>query len=132
MPAGTPATSPLTADISFPPRRVTRVDWRMPPGSMGQVGWYLASSRVQQLPIIAGQYVIADNQTGFWEVDDLPDSGDWQVIAYNTGTVQHSIYLVFHLAVIERQPTFTDAISQIALAEAPDLSHAGPPVRSRR
>lgn len=99
---------------------------------MGNVGWYLASSKVQQLPIEAGQYVIAHDQTGFWTVEGLPDSGDWQLIGYNTGTVQHSVYVTFHLQVIKRAADQPTPLDRAALGEAPDLSQAGPPVRSRR
>lgn len=131
VPANTAVSSPAVLDISFPPRKVERIDWLMPEGSMGLVGWYLAMGGVQLLPQQVGQYVIAHGQTGFWEVEDLPDSGAWQLIGYNLGTVQHSVHLVFHLGLIERAAAGYDRLQLVRPVEALDLSHAGPPVRRR-
>lgn len=130
--ANTPIAAPAVLDISFPARVVERIDWRMPEGSMGLVGWYLAMGGVQLLPQQQGEYVIAHGETGFWEVEGLPDSGAWQLIGYNLGTNQHSVFLTFHLGLIERKRAGFERTDLIALTEAGDLSMAGPPVRPRR
>jgi hypothetical protein len=97
IPAGTPSTAPVTADISFPERIVRQVSWRVPPGPSGLMGWRLSMGGVQVAPLPLGSWVVADHAAGSWPLDGLPDSGAWQVTGYNTGTYDHTVYLEFLL-----------------------------------
>lgn len=99
IPAGTPIATPVTVDCSFPPRTVERIDWTVPPGARGNMGWYLASGGVAVLPSQSPQFVVTDNERSSWSVDELMDSGAWQLIGYNLGAYDHTVYLTFMLDV---------------------------------
>ncbi len=97
VPAGTPPAAPVTVDVSFPERVVTAVSWRVPPGPSGLMGWALTSAGAPVIPIQQQTYIVTDNQTSTWPLEDFLDSGNWQVTAYNTGLYDHTVYLTFLL-----------------------------------
>lgn len=131
VPAGTPASAPVRTSIAIPVRIVRRIDWRVPRGPMGTLGFLLSMGGVPVLPVPAGTYVIADGESGTWLVDDQPDSGAWQVTAYNTGAYPHSVYLTLYCDLTSPQAALTPMLAPWSLADAPDLSRRGPPVRRR-
>jgi hypothetical protein len=55
---------------------------------------------VQVLPQSGGGPIIADNEWDEWEIEDLPDSGDWELVGFNTGTFDHTVYLGFYVTPI--------------------------------
>lgn len=99
VPAGTAKTAPVTVDVSFPPRTVLSVSWRVPPGPSGLMGWALTSAGAPVIPIQPGTYIVTDDQAGLWPLAGFLDSGNWQVTAYNTGLYDHTVYLTFELDV---------------------------------
>jgi hypothetical protein len=116
--AGTPAATPQVTAITLPPRRVVSVHWRIPPGPMGSLGWRLTMGGAQVLPTVGSdQWLIASGESGRWDLADLPDSGKWQVTAYNTGSFQHSIYLTFMLDVLTGLPGRDGLWDDLALSE---------------
>lgn len=129
--AGTTQAAPAVVDIAMPPRVVRRIDWRVPPGPMGVFGWQIAMGGVIVFPVGSDLFVVADNQSGTWDVTNAADSGAWQVIGYNTGVNPHSVYLTFHCDLPERADPVPAPLPLHALSSAPDLSRAGPPVRRR-
>lgn len=96
VPHGTPASAPVHINTPFPPHKVTRISWRVPPGPRGEVGWQITMGGVVVIPKNGG-WIITDDEAAAWDLEDLPDSGAWQVTAYNTGTYDHTIYVTFHL-----------------------------------
>ena len=100
VPAGTAITAPLVADISFPVREVVRIDWRIPPGPSGKMGWRLTSAGAPVIPIQPNTYIVTDNQAGEWPLAGYLDSGNWQLTAYNTGVFPHTVYLTFLLDIV--------------------------------
>lgn len=101
VPAGTTAAAPLVQNLAMPPRRVLAIRWRVPTGPMGSLGWQLSMGKVQVLPTPGtDQWLVANGETGTWHVSDLPDSGSWQLTAYNTGSLPHSVYLEFTVDLI--------------------------------
>jgi len=116
VPAGTPLAAPQTTDVSFPVRDVIGVSYHLPPGCAGLVGFYLAMGGVSVLPSAGPQFVIGDGSRGHWDLHDKPDSGAWQVIAYNTGANPHTIQIDFHLDLVERQPTLLDVLDEALLS----------------
>lgn len=100
IPAGTPSTAPVVIDVSFPPMVTEQIGWRVPRGPNGLMGWRLTSGSGQVVPKNLGQWIITDNEGGNWLLDQLHDSGSWQVTAYNTGTNPHTIRLRFHVSPI--------------------------------
>lgn len=93
IPAGTAQLSPQVSDISFPSRVVAWVEIVFPPGPRGQVGVALTMNGNAVIPLIAGTWLVMDNYTEHLDVQGYPDSGAWELTAYNTGQYDHTIYL---------------------------------------
>lgn len=94
-PAGTRQSAPLTTAITMPVRTVNSIRWRVPPGPRGALGFLLAMGGVPVLPTNKGNYIVADNDEDTWQLTNLPDSGAWQVISYNTGIYPHTVFVTF-------------------------------------
>lgn len=104
VPAGTPQATPQITDVSFDVRIVRRIDWHLPHGCVGLVGFHIAMGGVPVVPLPKGEFVIGDGEGGSWTLEDAPDSGAWQCVAYNTGGHAHTIHLTFHLDLLHRAP----------------------------
>lgn len=129
IPSGTPISAPVTVDVSFPPRVVQRVDLLVPAGANGLVGFQLANSGGQVIPADAGDWIIANGETIVWPLENQIDSGSWQVIGYNTGIYDHTIYLRFLLALVQSagagaQPTVDLALLNQEQTQPEDLTGA--------
>ena len=96
-PAGTAAASPLLTEIPFPPRTVDSVQIRVPPGPAGSVGFTLSLAGVPVIPCNLGEWIITDDEVIDWDLTGYPDSGAWQLTTYNTGQLDHTIYVRFLL-----------------------------------
>jgi hypothetical protein len=101
IPAGTLVTAPAVITLDMPARIVTGLRWRVPPGPFGLMGWALASAGIPIVPFNTGGWIIADDE---W--DDIPldtgiTSGAWQLMGYNNGANDHTIYLTFHCRIID-------------------------------
>lgn len=131
IPAGTSQAAPATEPVKMPPRRVERISYRVPHGSQGLLGWQLAMGGVQVLPTAGVTWVTGEDIAGEFTVDHLPDSGDWQLVGYNTGGYPHAVYLTFHVSVPARPAPPPGRWTIYDLDPVPDLSRAGPPVRRR-
>lgn len=105
VPAGTPKATPTTIALAVGMATVDRIRWRVPPGPRGNLGWYLAMGGVQVLPQGPGNYVIADDESDYWDLAPLPDEGDWELIGYNTGSFDHAVYLDFFTTPVTVTPT---------------------------
>lgn len=128
-PAGTPKATPVFTDLGLPPRIVREIDWRVPNGAMGTMGFLLAMGKKPVLPVTSFSYVVANDETGSWRPTNYPDSGAWQVVMYNTGTSPHAVYLTFHMDLPVKPAALQALIPAYELMPAPDLSQAGPPVK---
>lgn len=106
--------------------------WRIPPGALGVMGWQLAMGGVQVVPFGSDTWVIDDGTAGSFTLDGYPDSGAWQVIGYNTGSFAHSVFLTFHLDLVERARPVPQQLAGPLTSSLFDLSKAGPPVRGRK
>lgn len=95
IPAGTAKASPQTTALTMPARIVREVEVLVPPGPRGNVGFQLAMAGNQLLPYTAGTFLVTDNEVLRWPLEGYPDSGAWQLIAYNTGIFDHTLYLRF-------------------------------------
>lgn len=131
IPAHTAQNAPVTIQCPIPVRTVTQIDWRVPKGPMGVMGWQVAMGGVRVFPLGTTVYVLANGESGTWPVVNAPDSGAWEVIGYNTGTNAHSVYLTFHCNTVPRKVVHLAPIPAPLLMPAGDLSQAGPPVPRR-
>ena len=93
-PGGTPA-APQRFNLTMPARIVTQVDIFIPPGPRGELGIALGAAGVQYFPSNAGGYIVADYQVISWALEDVIESGAWQLVAYNTGLYSHTLQVVF-------------------------------------
>lgn len=59
---------------------------------------------VQVIPVNPPSWLIRDGSADASELAHLPDSGDWQVSAYNTGAFPHTIYITYYAQVIRPVP----------------------------
>lgn len=96
-PAGTTAASPLVTDLTMPARLVRWVRIRVPPGPAGQLGIALTSNRQWVIPEVPSTWLVFDNETVEWELQDQIETGAWQLRSYNTGRWDHTAYLTFGL-----------------------------------
>lgn len=104
IPANTPKSAPVTLPIVFPPRTVVQVDWEVPPGPQGLMGWALTIAGQPVIPRNAGAFIITDGRRQSWPVEGFPDQGQWQLTGYNTDVYQHTVYLDF-LLVLNSAPS---------------------------
>lgn len=99
---GSTPGAPVTVPLTFPARVVLRVDVRIPPGPRGELGVQLAVSGQQVVPYQSGQWLVMDDETVSFDLRNFPNSGAWQLIAYNTGAFSHTVYLRFHLDTVQQ------------------------------
>lgn len=127
IPAGTPLATPVTVDVSFPPRIVARIDWRVPNGPQGLMGWRLSMGGLQVIPTSGDKFIIADGHAGSITPSAELSSGAWQVTGYNTGASPHSVYLAFHLDLPRPKPAGVQLVPAWVLGNYPDLAGLLPP-----
>lgn len=104
IPALTTLAKALTFNLPMPPRIVREIEIVIPPGPRGEVGFQVAQAGRQIFPITPGQFIVSDNETIRWPVEDANTSGAWQVIAYNTGNFNHTLEFRF-LVDLPEDPT---------------------------
>lgn len=132
IPPSTIPTAPFIQDVSFPPRRVNAIRWKVPRGAVGLMGWRLTSGGAQVVPANAGGWIIADGESDRWDLEELPDGGKWDLTGYNLGNQPHSVWLTFHLSYIRPVQAPVTLLPPWQLAPVTDLSAAGPPVPGRQ
>ena len=98
VPAGTAIAVPATFDLSFPPRQVDTIEIVVPPGPSGFVGFAIQNSNVTVIPYGSDEFLVMANEKVSWPLDGYINSGAWNLLAYNTGTADHSIYVRFLLS----------------------------------
>lgn len=96
-PAGTLSTGPQVTSLGFPPAQVDRIEVRVPPGPAGVLGFRIGSGGVQIIPYNDGGWVVTDDEVIGWDLTDQIESGAWQLISYNTGSLPHTVYVRFLL-----------------------------------
>lgn len=96
---GSTPAAPVTTNMIFPVRIVDWIEVDVPPGPRGEVGFYIASSRAQVLPFTPTPplFLVVDDTVKRWELQNHPTSGDWQLVAYNTGSYPHTLLVTFGL-----------------------------------
>jgi hypothetical protein len=107
VPAGTVPPSPAVIQLPVGTNLIDKIRWRVPPGPRGNLSWYLAMGGVQVLPQAGGGPVIADNEYAEWAIENLPDSGAWQLVGFNTGIYDHTVYLDFYVTPVALADTTT-------------------------
>lgn len=124
-PAGTTQANPLVTPTVFPSRIVERIRWRVPAGALGVMGWRISMRTVPVIPRNAGGWIVAHATSGEWDLRNQPDTGDWSVTTYNTGSFQHALYLTFMCKVIEPPQPILALAGGWALSVPPDPEYTG-------
>lgn len=102
--APTPQSAPKRTVLAVQPNMVVAlIRIRVPPGPRGELGLQLSSGGVPVIPY-GGGFIIPDNETIEWPLDDAMDSGAWQLTTYNTGNFPHTVYIQFMLDQLDNQP----------------------------
>lgn len=131
IPAHTPIAAPVILPCTMPARRVELFHWRVPAGHGGLTGFRLSMGGVQVFPANLGAWIIANGEQETWPVKDMPDSGAWDITAYNTGNNAHQLFVRFMVNIIGKGEAPPVPLPNWKLAAVPDLSMAGPPIAGR-
>lgn len=105
IPAGTPISANFSSDMSFPARQVTEIHVRVPPGPRGEVGFALGTGGLNVVPFGAGTWIVTDNEDLVYPLTATIESGAWQLLAYNTGSFDHTIRVYFYCELINASVT---------------------------
>lgn len=97
IPAGTPKSSPHTVSMAMPHYEVVSIDLEVPPGPSGLMGFYLEIGKQQWIPWEAGEWIVWNDRTESWDIDNAPTSETWALVGYNTGVYDHTVQVRFHL-----------------------------------
>ena len=95
IPANTTVATPAVFPLVFPSADVERIDVRIPPGPSGQVGFFVGNGGGSYIPDTLGTWIIGDNDYITWPTTNAPNNGNWNVTAYNTDLVPHTLYVYF-------------------------------------
>lgn len=82
------------------PRKLVGINWMIPQGPSGTLGWRFTMGKIQVVPVNKGAWLIRDGNADGSELSRLPDSGAWEVTAYNTGANPHTIYVTYYAEII--------------------------------
>lgn len=128
IPAGTPIAAPVVIDISIPAMVTERIEWHIPKGAAGLMGWRLTSGGAQVLPKNLGAWVVTAGESGQWQIEGLHDSGKWEVTAYNLGTFPHTVYVRLHASPSRAALVWPNPmpLPLLTLTSAPDLTAVPP------
>lgn len=96
VPAGTAISSGFTSPLTFPARVVTEIHVRVPPGPRGELGFAIGTGGLSIVPYGTGNWIVTDNEDLIYPLDDTITSGAWQLLAYNTGSFDHTIRIYFY------------------------------------
>lgn len=100
IPAGTPKNAPVTFNTPCGNFVLSGVEFVVPDGANGNVGFRLATSGAQVIPDNAGAWLIASGEKIPWSLTGQLTTGAWQIIAYNTGLNDHTIQARYLLDLI--------------------------------
>lgn len=122
VPAGTAQTAGFSQAITFPPRVVSEIDIRIPPGPHGQMGFAIGTAGVPVIPAAQGTWIVADDEYITWPLHNYWDSGAWQVFGYNLGSYDHTIFLTFLLDLVQAAPAPLAPIAPAVLSQPVSLA----------
>ena len=95
-PANTAESAPVTQLLTFPALEVVTLNWQVPPGPRGVLGWQLGDSSGDVIVPTHGGWLVTDGRIEDWALHDAIETGSWSFTAYNTSTLyDHTVYLQF-------------------------------------
>jgi hypothetical protein len=100
IPAGTPINAPVRVNLQLPECTVEAIEWRIPPGPNGLMGWAIGAAQQPVIPYNPGAWIIGNDDSERWVLDNQITSGAWQFFGYNLGIFDHQVFLRFLIAAI--------------------------------
>ena len=122
IPAGTTQATPLSVDVSFDPGVVTAVEIVIPDGVAGLSGIQLAQAHQHVIPYAGSAFLVSNDETVKWPLDGYLNTGNWQVIGYNTDVFDHTYHLRFlidELGGVDTTPPSSPLAISPGASEAP-------------
>lgn len=93
--AGTAQAAPTSTNMIFNPGDVVGIEIDIPDGHSGLTGLAIATAHQPILPFSVGAWIIGNDDKIEWALYDLPDTGNFQAITFNTDIFVHSFYVRF-------------------------------------
>lgn len=125
---GSTPTAPQRIATTMPPRTVRRIEWRVPPGPRGEVGFQFSEGGNPFLPRNSGGYIVTDDEANGWDVQGQMDSGKWEIRAYNTGNYAHRLEVRYLCDLVQSQDSGPPPLTPDQAAQAGGVSgDAAPP-----
>lgn len=130
-PAGTLQAAPQVTPLTVPPRIVREVEFLVPPGPNGVLGFALGAAGQIVVPYNPNSWIVASDETVKFPLDDQIDSGAWQFFSYNIGTYAHTVYIRMLLDLVSAgalatpSPIPLDSLSAAPVAPALTLLDGG-------
>lgn len=97
VPANTAQATPQVTALAFPDGVVTALEFIIPPGPSGLVGWQIRYNGQVIIPRKGNGFFVMDNTHESWPLTNYPTGGGWQLAAYNTDTYSHLLQFIFHI-----------------------------------
>lgn len=119
IPAGTPQATPLVTPTTFEPNTVERIQWLFPQGCNGMVGIQIGARAVPVLPPNGVNWYRHSGGASGIDVTDMPNTGDWSVIGYNTGANPHTIDVTFIVHRTAKEPPLFTLLNDADLSSFP-------------
>ena len=98
IPANTPKTALSTTSLELGEWVVESIDLEVPAGPDGLMGFYLALSGEQWIPHSPGQFIVWDDVSDSWYLNDQPTTDTWSIVGYNLDAANaHQVVVRFHV-----------------------------------
>lgn len=92
VPAGTPATAPVSLTVPVPTGHVTRGVLTIPDGPNGLAGWQLLLAGTPIVPYDGESWLIGNDHVYTFPIDQDVNAGQLTVSGYNTGQYPHTFH----------------------------------------
>ena len=123
-PPNTLQAAALETDLTFNPGEVIRIEIVIPPGHAGATGLAIAQAHNVCIPASGSVWIISDDETIIWPVEDFLNNGAWSAFTYNLDQLNpHTWYLRF--LVRENQPQAATQAPATPDVTAEDITAAG-------
>jgi hypothetical protein len=116
VPLATQPSGPITQAVTLENALLVAIEVDIPPGHAGFTGLRVRSSRQQIFPWGITDWLIADNYTNTFPVNEEIGSKSISLQAYNTDVYPHTFYIRFHI--VDLPPQTSGTVSQSTLAVA--------------
>lgn len=80
---------------------------------------------VQVIPVNKGAWIIRDGSDSSSALARLPNTGAWDITAYNTGVHPHTVYVTFYVDVLRPAPKLVVpfALDELQFSSGAPLAH---------